>query len=127
VAYEDEIVLVVPERKRMVDTPTLICAVGANTPSHAGGGRVNKAEPRSVDVPGRAALTPESSWELGFCPSQEAILDDIPYVPRSFDIVDLGNGELGLLGYLRAPLLLAGWGHVAGNTELACSPDATAC
>jgi hypothetical protein len=34
--------------------------------------------------------------------SQEAALDDVPSVPGSFDIVDMGNGELELPGYPHA-------------------------
>jgi hypothetical protein len=32
-------------------------------------------------------------------------MGDVSSVPKSFDIVDLGNRELGLSGYPRAPLL----------------------
>jgi hypothetical protein len=38
-------------------------------------------------------------------------LDDVLYIPRSFDIVDMGHEELGLPGYPRVPLLSASWGH----------------
>jgi hypothetical protein len=40
-------------------------------------------------------------------------------VPRSFDIVDLGVGELGLTGYPRASLLPANLRQVARVVELA--------
>jgi hypothetical protein len=44
-------------------------------------------------------------------------MGDVSSVPKSFDIVDLGNGELGLSGYPRVPLLptqLAASGRVHG-------------
>jgi hypothetical protein len=47
------------------------------------------------------------------------------FVPGSFDIVDLGAGELGLSGYPRVPLLPASWRQVAGVAELTCSWVAT--
>jgi hypothetical protein len=46
-------------------------------------------------------------------------------VPGSFDIVDLGAGELGLSDYLRAPPLPANWRKVVGGVELMCSWVAT--
>jgi hypothetical protein len=60
---------------------------------------MNRVDPQFVDAPGLAALTPGSSREPSFSYSQEATLDDAPSIPRSFDIVDLGNGELGMLRY----------------------------
>jgi hypothetical protein len=38
-------------------------------------------------------LEPSSS------PSQEATVSDIPSVPKSPNVVDLGNGELRLMGF----------------------------
>jgi hypothetical protein len=52
-------------------------------------------------------------------------MGDIPSVPRSSDVVDLGNKELGLLGFPQAPLLPIDLGQVAGGAELACSQVAT--
>jgi hypothetical protein len=74
-------------------------AVGNN------GGRANGAESWPDDAPGQAALIPGTSKVPGFSLSREAALDDAMVVPGSFDIVDLGIGELGLLGYPHAPLL----------------------
>jgi hypothetical protein len=53
------------------------------------------------------------------------LLDDMMFVPGSFDIVDLGVCELGLPGNPRAPLLPASWRQVAGVAELTCSWVAT--
>jgi hypothetical protein len=52
-------------------------------------------------------------------------LDDVSSVPRSFNIVDQGNRELGLPGYPRAPPLPTSRGKVVGVTELMCSQVAT--
>jgi hypothetical protein len=52
-------------------------------------------------------------------------MGDVPCFPRSFNIVDMGNRELGLSGYPRAPLLRTGWGQVARDVDMACSWVAT--
>jgi hypothetical protein len=121
VANEDEIVSGVPTLEKMVEASALMGVAGANASSRASGSRANETVPRSIDAPSRAALTLGPSREPGLSPSQEATLDDVPYVPRSFNIVDLKNGELGLPGYPQAPTLPTGWGQVAGGVELPCS------
>jgi hypothetical protein len=98
----------------MVEASTLMGAAGANMSPHVDGGRMNEAEVRPEDEPGRAALTPRTSKGPSFSPSQEATLDDVTFVPRSFDIVDLRNGESGLLRYPQVPLLHASWGWWQG-------------
>jgi hypothetical protein len=55
------------------------------------------------------------AWEPSFGLSQEATVGDVPSAPGFSDLVDLGDGELGLLGFPQVPLLLAGWGHVKGG------------
>jgi hypothetical protein len=42
-------------------------------------------------------------------------LDDVPSVPRSFNIVDFGNGEQGPTGYPQVPPLPTRWGKVTGG------------
>jgi hypothetical protein len=98
-AYDEESVPGVPVQEKMMEAPATIVAAGANVSPRSDDSRANEAEPQPEDAPGRAALT------LG-----------------SFDIVDLGNGELGLQGYYRAPLPPARWGKVVG-----CKVDMLAC
>jgi hypothetical protein len=105
VAYVEETVLGAPVWEKMVEVPALMGVVGANVSPRVDGGHVNGAEPRLDDAPGRAALTPGTSKGPSFSASREATLDDVTSVPGSFDIVDLGTGEPGLLRYPRAPLL----------------------
>jgi hypothetical protein len=113
-AYEEETVLGAPAWEKLAEAPVLMEAIGANMSPCTGGGRVSEAELRSVDAPGVAALTPGSSREPGFSSSQEAALDDVLSVLGSFDIVGLGNGELGLPRYPRAPPLPTSSGQVSG-------------
>jgi hypothetical protein len=54
-------------------------------------------------------------------------MGDLPSDLGSSDVVALGNGEFGLPGFPRAPLLPAGLGQVAGGIELACSHIVTMC
>jgi hypothetical protein len=54
-----------------------------------------------------AALAPRSPRGSGFGPPWEIALDYVMSIPGSFDIVGPGNGELGLSGYPRVPLLPA--------------------
>jgi hypothetical protein len=91
--------------ERMAEAPALSGAVGANALPHASGGRANEVGPWYVDLPSQAALTPRSLRELGFNSSWEAALTELPSVHGSFNLVDLGNGELG---------------QVARGTELTC-------
>jgi hypothetical protein len=126
VAYEELPVPGAPVRERMAEAPTLMGVAGVNASPRVGGSCVNEEEPQSVDAPGLAVLTLRS-LEPSFSSSREAALDDVPSVPRSFDIVDLGNRELGLPGYPRAPPLSASWGQVVGGTELTCSRVASVC
>jgi hypothetical protein len=121
IAYVEEMVLGAPVWETMVEAPALMGAVGASMSPRANGGHMNGAEPQPEDAPGRAALTPRTLNGPSFNPFQEAALDDVMSVPRPFDIVDLGTGELRLQGYPRAPLLPASWGQVAGGVELTCS------
>jgi hypothetical protein len=68
---------------------------------------VTEAEPQPKGTPGMAALAPRSPRGFGFGPPWEIALDDAMSIPGSFDIVGPGNGELGLSGYPRVPLLPA--------------------
>jgi hypothetical protein len=95
----------VPAWERMVEAPTLSGAVGANVSPHASGDCANEVGPWYVDLPGQAALTPRSLREPGFSSSWEAALAELPFVHGSFNLVDLGNEELRLPRYYRAPLL----------------------
>jgi hypothetical protein len=105
VVYEGEIVLGASAWEEMVEAPALMEAAGANASLSVSGGRMNEAEPQSIDAPNRVAITPGSLREPSFSPSWEATLDNVLSVTRSIDIVDLGNRELELLGYPQAPLL----------------------
>jgi hypothetical protein len=104
----------VPAWEKMMEALALMATIGTNASLPVGGIRMNGAEPQSVHEPGLVALTPGSSRELSLSSSCKATLDDAPSVPRSLDIVDLGNGELGLPGYPRAPPLSTSWGQVVG-------------
>jgi hypothetical protein len=90
-AYDEESAPGVPVQEKMMEASATTAAAGASVSPRSDDSRANEAEPQPEDAPGRAALT------LG-----------------SFDIVDLGNGELGLQGYYRAPLPPARWGQVVG-------------
>jgi hypothetical protein len=93
--------------EKMVGVLAQMRATGANTSLHTSGGRANEVEPWSVDAPGLAVVTPGTSRELSFSSSREATLDDVLSFPGFFDIVVLGNRELGLLGYPCVPPLPA--------------------
>jgi hypothetical protein len=54
-------------------------------------------------------------------------MDDIPCAHGSFDVLDLGNRELGLLGFPQAPLLPADWDQVMVGMKLACLQVVTIC
>jgi hypothetical protein len=73
-------------------------SLGHRSP-RAGGGCTNEAAPRSESVPAWSTLAPGSLRKPGLSSPREAMLDDVQFVPRSFDIVNLENGELGLPGY----------------------------
>jgi hypothetical protein len=47
-------------------------------------------------------------------PPWRAVMGDISSTPRCSDVLVLGNEELGLPGFPRAPLLLTNWGRRAG-------------
>jgi hypothetical protein len=80
-----------------VEPPVLIGVIGDSMSLHARAGRANEARPQAIDSPGRASLTPGSSREPNPNLSREAFVGDIPSAPGCSDVVDLGNGELGLL------------------------------
>jgi hypothetical protein len=69
-------------------------------------------------MPGEATLTPGSPRGPGFSPPREDASDDKISVPGSFDIVDLGTGELGLPGYLERRFCLP-----AGGKWWVCGVD----
>jgi hypothetical protein len=98
----------------MVETSALIGATRASVFRRASSGRGNEARPQSVGVPDRAALTFRSSRGPNSSPAWKAAVGDTPPALRSFDVMALGNEELGLPGFPRAPLLHAGWGQVVG-------------
>jgi hypothetical protein len=89
------------------------------------GGRANEAEPQPKDVSGLTALASRSLRGPGFCSPWEIASDDVASTLGSFNIMGLGDGELGLLGYPRASLLTARCRQVAGGVELTCSWVAT--
>jgi hypothetical protein len=113
-AYVEESAPGVPVREKMVEEPSLSGAARANVSPRADGGPANGVEPQPKDAPGRAALTLGTLKGPGFSLSQEATLDDVMFVPGSFDIVDLGTEESRLLGYPLVPLLPASWGKMVG-------------
>jgi hypothetical protein len=84
-------------REKMMEPPILMGATGDSMPPCAGAGRANEARPQSIGAPGWASLTPRSSRELNPNPSREAVVGVIPSAPGSSDVMDMGNGELGLL------------------------------
>jgi hypothetical protein len=70
-------------------------------------GHANGTGPRPKDAPGEADVAPDSLMRYGFSPPQGAASNDVTSVPGSIDIVGLGIGRLGLLGYPQVPLLPA--------------------
>jgi hypothetical protein len=72
---------------------------GRGTHPGGGGSHADGAALGLKDTPGEATLTPGSPRGPGFSPPREDASDDKISVPGSFDIVDLGTGELGLPGY----------------------------
>jgi hypothetical protein len=58
-------------------------------------------------------------------PPKGTASDGMMSVPKFFNIVDLGGGELGLPGYPKALPLPASWRQVAGGALLMCSWVAT--
>jgi hypothetical protein len=84
----------------MVEAPALKGAAGAMASPRIDGSHTNGVEPQPKDVPGQGALTLVSLRGPSFSPSREATSDDVMFVPRSFNIVDPGTGEVGLPGYL---------------------------
>jgi hypothetical protein len=87
-----------PTWEKMLEAPVPMRATGANVSLCTSGGRANEARPQFVGAHGRAALTLGSLGNTGFSPSQVAVVGDAPFVPGSSNIMDLGNGELGLPG-----------------------------
>jgi hypothetical protein len=98
----------------MAEAPALKGVTGVKASPCIDGSHVNGVEPQPKNVPGQGALTPVSLRGPGFSPSREAASDDVMSVPGSFNIVDLGTGEVGLPGFPRAPLLPASWKQVVG-------------
>jgi hypothetical protein len=96
-----------------VEAPVLVEVVDANTITRVYSGSVNEAEPQLEDASGGAPLIPRSLRRPDFHPLGGTTSDDVMSIPESFDIVDLGAGELGLLGYRRALPLPTSWRHVA--------------
>jgi hypothetical protein len=82
---------------------------------------VNEVEPRPEDVHDGVALILGCLRGPGFNPPQGGTLNDVMSILVSFDIVDLGAGELGLQGYPRVQLLPASWSQVAKSEKLTCS------
>jgi hypothetical protein len=104
-----------PIQEKTTEVPVPVEAVGAKVTPRVDGGRANEAEPRPEDTPGGAAFIPGSPVGLGFCPPRGITSDNVMSAPGSFDVVDLGGGELGLPGYPRVPLLPTSWRQVAGR------------
>jgi hypothetical protein len=64
-------------------------------------------DPGLEDALGEVALAPGPPRGSGFSSPRGAASDHVMSIPGSFNIMDLGISELGLSGYLRAPLLPA--------------------
>jgi hypothetical protein len=101
----------------MAEVPVLVEAVGDNMTPYIDGGRVKKVEPRPEDTPDGVSLIPRSPRGPDFSPPHETISDCVGSAPGSFDVMDLGAGELGLSGGARAPLLPASWRKLAGGVQ----------
>jgi hypothetical protein len=99
VAYEEGSALGAATREKMAESPPSVGAAGANATPCVDGAHAKEAEPRLEDASGPMALTPRSLRGPGFTPSREVALDAVMSVPGSFNVVDLGTRELGLLGY----------------------------
>jgi hypothetical protein len=96
--YEEGLALGAPTREKTIEASPPVGAAGANMTPRVDSGCVKEAELQPEDAPGPVTLTPRSPRGPGFDPSQEAILDDVMSIPGSFDVTDLGTGELGLAG-----------------------------
>jgi hypothetical protein len=88
--------------EKMVKAPIQVEVADANVIPHVDGNHVNEEEPRPEDVPGGVALISGSLGQPDFCLPGETALDYTTSLPRSFDIVNLGAGELWLSGYMKA-------------------------
>jgi hypothetical protein len=88
--------------EKTVKAPIQVKVGDANAIPHVDGNHVNEEEPRPEDVPGGVALISGSLGQPDFCPPGGTALDYTTSLPRSFDIVYLGVGELWLSGYTKA-------------------------
>jgi hypothetical protein len=113
-ALKDGLALGAPTQEKMIEAHVSMEAVGANVTPHINGGCANEVEPQSEDALDGAALIPGSPRGPGFSAPWETASDDTRSILGSIDIVDLGDSELGLPGYLKAPHLPASWRQVAG-------------
>jgi hypothetical protein len=113
-AHEEGSVLGETVREKVAD---------ASVPMGAAGGPHALMEPGPEDALGEVALASGSLRGSGFSSPRGAASDHVMSIPESFNIMDLGIGELGLSGYLGAPLLPDSWRQVAGGggAKLTCS------
>jgi hypothetical protein len=105
----------VPTQQKTVGAPVLVEAVDADAIPRIDSGHANEVAPRPEDASGGAALIPGSPREPSFRPLGGTTSDSMMSVPGSFDIVDLGAGELGLSGYpdcCPCPLAAGKWQEV---------------
>jgi hypothetical protein len=109
----------------MAEAPILVEAVDADVIPRVDNGHANEVEPQPEDASGGAAPILGSLRGPNFWLPRGPTSNDMMHVLGSFDTVDLGAGKLGLLGYPRAPPLLASWGQVVGGAKFTCSQGAT--
>jgi hypothetical protein len=82
----------------MTEAPALVLAAGANMTPPVNCGRADELGPWFEETPDGAALILRSPRGPGFSAPRGTASDDVMFIPGSFDVVDLGAGELGLSG-----------------------------
>jgi hypothetical protein len=97
----------VPTQEKTAGAPVLVQAANTDAVPCIDNGHVNEVEPQPEDASGGAALIPGSPRRPNFWLPGGTASDGVTSVPGSFDIVDSGDGELGLSGYCREPPLPA--------------------
>jgi hypothetical protein len=92
----------VPTQVMTTGAPVLVEDVDADMIPCVNSCRANEVEPQPEDASSAAILILGSLRGSGFRLPRGTASDNVMSVPRSFDIVDLGAGQLGLSGYPRA-------------------------